>query len=405
MWRGRLLGRHAGMVFVADDLAAWLIGLLADAGRKKMTTLVLGSEQERALRSAATAAVKRTADELRPGDEEKAEQLALVISEVFGGPMPGGRLTGDATVLEALQAGIAGQLAVLDNASLTDTGQSSADVLGVPGAIVAQKLTAHLLREIIARGARGGPLFPLASQLNDDVTHLQGQRIEAILGQLAGEVREALARPPPQAAVSGASPEYPDKGPVERSPQRLSALNLIKAYGYERRATPFKLSSGKLSIDYVDCKAAFSTGERLRIACGAMIELAHHELTTFTCVGGPTMGADPIAMTIAMMYGCGWFSVRKEPKARGLQRRIEGARLSEDDSVLLVDDVVITGRYLLHAYHEVCLTGAKVVGVMPVLDRAEAGQRLFSSRNVPYSPLFTYKDLGIAAIAVELNGI
>ena len=81
-------------------------------------------------------------------------------------------------MLEALQAGIAGQLAVLDDASLTGTGQSSADVLGVPAGGGAE-LTGHLLQEIIIRGSRGGPLFPLASQLNDEVTHLQGQRIEA----------------------------------------------------------------------------------------------------------------------------------------------------------------------------------------------------------------------------------
>jgi hypothetical protein len=49
------------MVFAADDRGAWLAGLLADAGRKKLTTLVLGSEQERALRQAATAAIQLTA--------------------------------------------------------------------------------------------------------------------------------------------------------------------------------------------------------------------------------------------------------------------------------------------------------------------------------------------------------
>ena len=182
------------MVFVADDLTAWLIGLLADAGRKKLTTLVLGDEQERALRSAATAAVRRTAEELRPGDDEQAAQLAMVVSQVFGEPVPGAPLRGQATVLEGLQAGIAGQLAVLDNACVTGTGQSSADVLGVAGAVVAAKLTGHLVREVVVRGSRGGPLFPLASQLNDDVTHLQGQRIEDMVGQLAGELRQALAR-------------------------------------------------------------------------------------------------------------------------------------------------------------------------------------------------------------------
>ena len=51
----------AGVVFVANALGGWLVGQLADAGRKKLTELVLGSEQERALRRAADAAVWATA--------------------------------------------------------------------------------------------------------------------------------------------------------------------------------------------------------------------------------------------------------------------------------------------------------------------------------------------------------
>ena len=166
----------AGVVFVADDLAAWLVGLLADAGRKKLTTLVLGSDQERALRQAATAAVQATADEMSPSGGERAGQLAMVISEVFREPMPDAPLAGLATLLEGLQAGIAGQLAVLDDAGLTGTGQSSAEVLGVPGTVLAERLTGHLVREIMLRGSGGGPLTPLADQLNHDLTHLQVRR-------------------------------------------------------------------------------------------------------------------------------------------------------------------------------------------------------------------------------------
>ena len=55
----------------------------------------------------------------------------MVVSQVFSEPVPGAPLAGHATVLEALQAGIAGRLAVLDDASLTGAGQSSAAVLGV----------------------------------------------------------------------------------------------------------------------------------------------------------------------------------------------------------------------------------------------------------------------------------
>ena len=182
------------MVFVADDLAAWLIGLLADRGRRRLTTVLLGTEQERALRSAATTAVRQTARDLRPDDDERAEHVALVISQVFSEPAPGASLARHTTVLEALQAGISRQLAVLSDASLTGTGQSSAEVLGVAGSALAEKLAGHLVREILLRGARGGPLFPLASQLNDDATHLQGQQIQGALSRLGSEIMEALAR-------------------------------------------------------------------------------------------------------------------------------------------------------------------------------------------------------------------
>ena len=154
------------MVFVADDLAAWLVGLLADAGRRKLTAVVLGSDQERALRQAATVAVGLVSEELRPDGSEQAEELAMVLSQIFGQPMPDASLRVHATLLEALQAGIARQLAVLDDASLTGTGQSSAEVLELSFTTMAEKLISRLVREIVVRGSRGGPLEPLAAQLN-----------------------------------------------------------------------------------------------------------------------------------------------------------------------------------------------------------------------------------------------
>jgi hypothetical protein len=75
------------VVFVADDLGAWLVGKLADAGSRRLIAWALGSEQERELRRAATAAVLLTAAELRPEGGEGAEELALVVSQVFGEPL------------------------------------------------------------------------------------------------------------------------------------------------------------------------------------------------------------------------------------------------------------------------------------------------------------------------------
>jgi hypothetical protein len=190
----QLCRRLVDMVFVADDLAAWLVGVLADAGRKRLTTVVLGSAQERELRQATLTAVQSTAAELSSPSSGPADYLAMVVSQVFVGPIPDESLAGQATLLEAISAGIVEQLAVLDDASLTGTGKSSAEVLRTSTATLAEKLTNHLVREIVLRGAQGGALAQLAAQLNHDATHLQGRRLEGILSQLTGEVRGALTR-------------------------------------------------------------------------------------------------------------------------------------------------------------------------------------------------------------------
>jgi hypothetical protein len=180
------------VVFLADDLGAWLTGLLADRFRRKLATVFLGDDLDRALRPAATAAIELTAAELSPDDDGRAEEMAMVINEVFRTPAPDTLLAQHKTVLRALQAGIGDQLAVLDDASHTGVGQSSAALLDVPTGEIADKLTGHLVQEIIGRATRGGALEPLAAQLNHDVTHLQAYETQRALGQLRTEILEAV---------------------------------------------------------------------------------------------------------------------------------------------------------------------------------------------------------------------
>ena len=195
-------------MFIVDDLLAWLVGLVADAGRKKLVTLVLGSDHERALRSAVEAAVAATAAQLAPPGEQ-ADQLAVTVGEVFRGA-PKVALAGQRTLLEALQAGIAARVAVLDDPAATGTGRSSLELLGVPGGVLAQTLAGHLVYEITVRGAQGGPLTPLAAQLNHDMTHLQGERLEGMLAQVIRMVTEL--------AQAGHGPQVPRK-PVRLAPR------------------------------------------------------------------------------------------------------------------------------------------------------------------------------------------
>jgi uncharacterized protein YidB (DUF937 family) len=192
-------------VFVVDDLVGWLIGHLADAGYHKLATLLRGSDQVRALKAAVTAAVQVTVAEIGPSGGAEADRVAEQINKAFRRRDPVPLPPGQPTLLEALQAGITGQLAVLDSA-----GQPVVSLPGVPVSVVAANLTGHLLREIIFRGSQPGPLTPLADQLNHDLTHLQGQRIEGqgqriegMLAQVLDRLSEAPGRPGGAAGPAG----------------------------------------------------------------------------------------------------------------------------------------------------------------------------------------------------------
>jgi hypothetical protein len=186
------------MVFIAEAFAGWLIGQLADAGRKRLTEMVLGGGQKQALEQAATAAIYATARQLRPSpaiidDAQEAQHLARVIDQVFElAPTTAGFPVDQATLLQGLQAGVAARLAVLGDAELTGTGKSSAEVLGVTVTEVTETLVSNLLREIVISGASGGPLWPLADQLNHDLTHLQSQQQSASLAWLTNNLQAAL---------------------------------------------------------------------------------------------------------------------------------------------------------------------------------------------------------------------
>lgn len=258
------------MVFVADDLGAWLVALLADAGRKRLTTWVLGSDQERALRQAGTAAIQLTATQFAQSGRQRADELARVVGEVFRGPKPDAALAGQTTLLQALHAGIAANLAVLDDPTLTGTVQSSAEVLGVPGSVLAETLASHLVREIMLRGSGGGPLAPLADQLNHDVTHLQGQRIEGVIAQLAGQV-EALAQARSNPTIPGQPVVWPVRvGNVPQQPpgwqpreQLLAAVGKVGPSVPIVRAITGMRGTGKTQVAAAYARSRMAAGWRL----------------------------------------------------------------------------------------------------------------------------------------------
>ncbi|HEX2070763.1 MAG TPA: orotate phosphoribosyltransferase [Thermoleophilaceae bacterium] len=154
------------------------------------------------------------------------------------------------------------------------------------------------------------------------------------------------------------------------------------------------LASGAEADYYVDAKRA-----TLRPAgFAAMGELVAAEARRLgaTAVGGLTMGADPVACA-ALGAGADVkaFFVRKEAKAHGLQRRVEGPFLVDSDRCLVVEDVVTSGGSTIQAIEALQAEGREIVGVVSVLDRlAGGGERIVTAAGgVPYTPLATIDDV------------
>jgi orotate phosphoribosyltransferase len=174
--------------------------------------------------------------------------------------------------------------------------------------------------------------------------------------------------------------------------RRKQVAALVREHGYEYRETPFQLTSGGLSHDYVDGKHAIATGGALRLASEAVLEMIDEP---FDAVGGPTMGADALAHGVSLLSGAGWFSVRKEAKGHGLHSWVEGTRIGEGDRVLMVEDVSSTGASLLRAIDQILELGVTVVAATGLLDRGPGVARLFASRSIRWVPLVTWEDIGI----------
>jgi orotate phosphoribosyltransferase len=154
------------------------------------------------------------------------------------------------------------------------------------------------------------------------------------------------------------------------------------------------LTSGQVAQYYVDAKRAI-----LRPAgFAALAELVAEQARELraTAAGGLTMGADaPACAALAGGADVKAFFVRKQTKAHGLQRRVEGPPLEAGERCLVVEDVVTTGGSTVQAIEALRAAGQAVVGVVAVLDRLAGGAQAIreASGGAPYVPLTTIDDV------------
>jgi orotate phosphoribosyltransferase len=162
----------------------------------------------------------------------------------------------------------------------------------------------------------------------------------------------------------------------------------------------FTLASGRTSDYYIDARLSSLDPEgALRIADAILNEIKDLKIDA---VGGMDMGATPIVGAVAVRsFQIGrplpTFVVRKEVKAYGTQKPIEGPIPPAPCNVVIVDDVVTSGGSIIKAIDAVEKHGGKVLLAISVLDRNAGATEALADRKIPYRPLLTLADIGITA--------
>jgi orotate phosphoribosyltransferase len=180
------------------------------------------------------------------------------------------------------------------------------------------------------------------------------------------------------------------------SSENKQALISLLATRSARRGS-FTLASGKHSSLYIDARLTTMSPEGLSLIGPLGLEALRGAHWNVSAIGGLTLGADPIAYAISYASAntaspIRAFTVRKEAKAHGTGKLIEGP-FEANDRVAIVEDVITTGASAGRAIEAVRAAGGEVVGVLALVDRQEGGRQFLEQMGLPVVSLVSAAEI------------
>ena len=177
--------------------------------------------------------------------------------------------------------------------------------------------------------------------------------------------------------------------------KRRRLIELLKARSYKRGRVV--LASGKESDFFIDCKQTVLTAEGHALVGELMFEMLD-ELPGCEAVGGVELGGCPLASAVALVShqrgrDLPALYVRKAQKDHGTAKLVEGDKaMFPGIKVALLEDVVTTGGSSLRAVESLRQAGARVVGILALVDRKEGGAETIREAGLPFIALSTRSD-------------
>jgi len=161
------------------------------------------------------------------------------------------------------------------------------------------------------------------------------------------------------------------------------------------------LASGKKSDFYIDCRQTVLRSDGHAAVGRVFLEVIRERFPEAEAVGGVVLGACPIASAVSLTSSLDGgkplnaFYLRKEPKAHGMGKLLEGP-VAPGTPVVVVEDVVTTGGSTFKAIDAAQAEGLRVLGVIALVDREENDAAAALRARLPFVSIFTRTDVRAA---------
>ncbi len=175
---------------------------------------------------------------------------------------------------------------------------------------------------------------------------------------------------------------------------RLIELIIDKAFNYSEEPV-YKLVSGRLSNYYFNCKAVTLSPEGIYVIGHLLYDMVKD--LKVDAIGGLTLGADPLSFATAYTSHLEGdpieaFVVRKKAKDHGTMQWIEG-NVKEGDRVVIVDDVITSGKSTIEAIIRARDAGLEIVKIIALIDRQEGGKEAVKDIGYDVAPVVTRDEI------------
>jgi len=151
----------------------------------------------------------------------------------------------------------------------------------------------------------------------------------------------------------------------DRARSLADALLTIEAVSL-RPHDPFTWSSGLAAPIYCDNRRTLAHPPVRRTIAEGFADVVRKQKGDTPTVAGTATAGIPHAAWLSERLDAPMAYIRASAKTHGQGRRIEGARLGPDDDVVVVEDLISTGRSVLNAVAAVRDTGATVRAVLAI---------------------------------------